>query len=87
MISATVLSNSIYDNNAVKSEHDLTHIADIYQSNQGFLVCLLNYGPLAVGKAIGTEDSILIVVTEAAPKTELYQQPSHYPLLHYFTLF
>ena len=40
-----------------------------------------------VGKAIGTEDSILIVVTEAAPKTELYQQPLHYPLLHYFTLF
>ena len=42
--------------------------------------------PVAVGKAIGTEDSILIVVTEAAPKTELYQQPLHYLLLHYFTL-
>ena len=40
---------------------------------------------VAVGKAIGTEDSILIVVTEAAPKNELYKQPLHYMLLHYFT--
>ena len=40
---------------------------------------------VAVGKAIGTEDSILIVVTEAAPKIQLYKQLLQYMLLHYFT--
>ena len=40
-----------------------------------------------VGTAIGTGDSILIVVTEAAPaKIQLYKQPLHFVSLHYITL-